>query len=154
MSRILTHVMSCCLILLMALMNACSNNPLSSTNSDVGNVTLSIKGLPNAALSKGVVFSGSADEVTVTSARFVIEKIELENKSDSAFDFKFDQPFIQDLLAITSLAEIQTFQVPFGTYDKVKIDIDDLDSQDGDIYVQNPQLQNLSIRIEGLVKSR
>ncbi len=114
MSRHLTHMMSCCLILLMALMNACSNNPVSvsSTNSDAGNLTLSIKGLGNAALSKGVVSSGSADDVTVTTARFVIEKIELENKSDSAFDFKFDQPFIQDLLAITSLAEIQTFQVP------------------------------------------
>ena len=122
MSRLFTRLMPGCLILLMALMNACSNNPLS-TNSDVGNMTLSIKGLPNAALSKGVVSSGSADDVTVTSARFVFEKIELENKSDSSVDFKFDQPFIQDLLAITSLAEIQTFQVPFGTYDKVKVDI-------------------------------
>ncbi len=88
MSRILTHAMSCCLLLLMALMNACSNNPLSSTNSDVGNLTLSIKGLRNAALSKGAVSFGSADDVTVTSARFVFEKIELENKSDSAFDFQ------------------------------------------------------------------
>ena len=108
MSRILTHSMSCGLILLMALFNACSNNPLTSTNSnsDAGNMTLSIKGLGNTALSKGAVSFGSADDVTVTSARFVFEKIELENKSDSSFDFKFDQPFVQDLLAITSLAEI------------------------------------------------
>ncbi len=150
MSR-LHYYSLCCSIGMMALMFACSSNPVS-TSPDMGNVTFSIKGLGNTALSK-VNSATTSHEVTVTSVRFVFEKIELENKSDSSVDFKFDEPFIQDLLAITSLAEIQTFDVPFGTYDKIKVDIDDLDAQDGDVFAQNPDLQNLSIRIEGFLNN-
>lgn len=133
-------------LMFILLISACSQNPTSSALSGMGNITLRIKGMADQSLSKGGV---TTEGITVTSARFVIEKVELENRSDSSVDFKFAQPFVQDLLAITNLADIQTFQVPFGTYDKVKIDIDDLDAQDGDVYTQNPDLQNLSIRIEG-----
>jgi hypothetical protein len=120
-----------------------------SAGDEAGNLTLSIKGLADATLAKGHLAVGGADKVTLTSARVIIEKIELENESDNSIDFKFNQPFVQDLLSIGTLQEIQTFQVPPGTYDKVKVSIDDLDVEDGDVFVQNPQLQNLSIRIEG-----
>jgi hypothetical protein len=151
MSRLYNRGMVFCATLSMTLWWACSNNAVSPSSSEVGRVTLSIKGLSGSALAKGSVSPATADKVTVTSATFVIEKVELENKSDRSMDFKFDQPFLQDLMSITTLAEIQTFDVPFGTYDKVKVDIDDLDVQDGDVFVQNPDLQNLSIRIEGFL---
>jgi hypothetical protein len=133
--------------MLMAWLGGCSNGPTSADNPD-GNLTLSIKGIDNSALGKTAVHQ---DQVTLTSARVVIEKIELENESDSSIDFKFDQPFVQDLLSISTLQEIQSFEVPPGTYDKVKVLIDDLDAEDGEVYDNNPQLQNLSIRIEGFV---
>jgi hypothetical protein len=137
-----------CALMLLALISSCSNNPVSS-NGDAGNLTLSIRGLGDASAGKGPFTMSGGDRVTLTSARVVIEKVELENDADASFDFKFDQPFVQDLLLITSLQQIQAFQVPFGTYDKVKVSIDDLDAQDGDVFTQNPELQNLSIRVEG-----
>lgn len=148
MLRLKNSAALACAFMLMALMSSCSNNPVSS-GGDAGNLTLSIRGLSDPNLAKGAHDIAGGDRVTLSSARVVIEKIELENDTDASFDFKFDQPFVQDLLLITTLQEIQAFQVPFGTYDKVKVSIDDLDAQDGDVFTQNPELQNLSIRIEG-----
>ena len=127
---------------------ACSNNPVTPDGKN-GNLTISIVGSnsPGLQLSK----SSLCNCPTLTSVRAVIEKVELENSLDASVDFKFNQPFIQDLVTITSLAEIQTLQVPFGTYDRIRVSIDDLDSQDGDVFTNNPELQNLSILLQGYV---
>ena len=64
-------------------------------------------------------------------------------------DFEFKQPFIQDLMVGPSIHEIETVQVPFGSYKEMEIEIDDLDGEHGAVYTQNPELQDLSIRVEG-----
>ncbi len=135
---------------LTAFMASCSENPVSS-GADTGSLTLSIKGLGSAGLAKGDISLAASQQITVTSAHVVIEKVELENEANSSLDFKFDQPFVQDLTAITTLQELETIGAPFGRYDEIKVEIDDLDAEDGAVYTQNPELQDLSIRIEGFI---
>jgi len=136
--------------LLFLLLAGCSgtNSPFSS-GEDVGTVTLSILAR-GAGVSDSATKLAAADSVTVTSARVVIEKVELESVENSALDFKLSEPFVQDLVTITTLQDIQTLQIPFGMYDELKVEVDDLDPQDGAVYTQNPELQDLSILVKGV----
>ncbi|MFQ5709397.1 MAG: hypothetical protein ACE5HO_18215, partial [bacterium] len=141
----------CVVIFLQILFVSCSENPVSS-DANTGTVKISIKGanLNGAASAKKAVLNKAA-MVTLTSAKVVIEKIEFENSVDASLDFKFDQPFVEDLVTITNLQEIETVQIPFGSYDQIKVAIDDLDAEDGDVFTQNPDLQNLSILVKGFL---
>ncbi|MFQ5676183.1 MAG: hypothetical protein ACE5G1_09820 [bacterium] len=120
---------------------SCSSNPASS-NPTSGTVKISVKS-STAPLNK------LAGAISITSARVVIEKIRFDSVIDDSLDFRFKQPFVQDLMLATQLQQIETVQVPFGTYKKSKIEIDDLEPEDGLAYTQNPDLQDRSVFIQG-----
>ena len=120
---------------------SCSDNPTSPAPT-TGTIKISIKSLGNGL--------GKANSLaTLTSARVVIERIRFDSSIDDTLDFRFQKPFIQDLMPGNSLHEIETIQVPFGIYDKTRIDIDDLDPGDGAVYTQNPDLQDRSVLVQG-----
>ena len=126
---------------------SCSNNPSSSVPTS-GTVKISIKSVSTA--SSNNTLGKTAAAVTITSARVIIDEIELESIFDDTLDFEFEQPFVQDLMAGSSnIYEIGTIQVPFGSYKEMEIEIDDLKAEDGAVYTQNPELEDLSIRVEG-----
>jgi len=124
---------------------ACSKSPTSSVSAE-GSIKFSIKSVSNSAANK---FNKAVNSVTITSARVVIKEIEFESSVEDSVDFEFEEPFVQDLVVDTSLHEIGTVQVPFGTYKELEIEIDKLKEKDGTAFTQNPELQNLSIRVEG-----
>lgn len=139
----LTWLLSTALLMLHL---SCSS-PTSSVPTE-GRIKISIKGVTNAASNS---LSKSASSVTITSSRVVIEEIEFESSIEDTVDFEFEQPFVQDLVVDSSLHEIGTVQVPFGIYEEMEIEIDELDEKDSTAFVQNPELQNLSIRVEGFL---
>lgn len=128
---------------------SCGQNPISSVPT-TGSIKISLKPVTNATSSSVNKVSGNASTVvTITSARVVIDEIELENIEDDSLDYEFEEPFVQDLVGSSNLYEIGTIQVPFGSYKELEIEIDDLKAEDGAVYTQNPELQDLSIRVEG-----
>lgn len=138
-------------IILFIIHLSCSQNPISSVPT-TGSIKISLKSVSNATSSSVNKVSGNASTVvTITSARVVIDEIEFESIFDDTLDFEFEQPFIQDLMVGSSIHEIETFQVPFGSYKEMEIEIDDLDGEHGAVYIQNPELQDLSIRVEGFL---
>lgn len=124
----------------------CSNSPTSSVPTP-GTIKISIKGVTNGAPSS---LNKSSSFVTVTSARVVIKRIRFDSSVEDTLDFRFREPFIQDLMVNSDLTEIETIQVPFGSYKKSTVKIDDLDAEDGTVYTQNPDLQDRSILILGV----
>jgi len=125
------------------------NNPVAS-GSNTGQVKISIMGMEGDG---GTLAKSFAEDIEITSAKVVIEKIEFENEQDTSLDVKFEQPFVQDLVTLTTLEEVETVEIPFGVYDRVKVDIDDLDAEDGDVFTQNPELQNLSVLVRGFLNN-
>lgn len=103
----------------------------------VGNITALGKSLNNAAF------------VTISSAQVVIEEIEFENSFGDSLDFELEEPFVKDLLVGTTLHQIETIQIPFGSYEESEIEIDELNPSDSTTYAQNPELQDLSILVKG-----
>lgn len=120
---------------------SCSSNPASS-DATTGTVKISVK-------SSGSPLNKSSSVISITSARVVIEKIRFDSVINDTLDFRFPQPFVQDLLSTTQLQQIETVQVPFGTYKKSRIEIHELQPEDGLVYSQNPDLQDRSILIQG-----
>ncbi len=121
----------------------CSDNPTASVPT-AGTIKVSIKtsntGLPKATASS-----------TITSVRMVIHEVELESSVADTLDYEFEQPFLQDLLVGANIHVIETLEVPFGSYSEIAFKMDDLESDDGVIYVQNPELQERSILIKGFL---
>lgn len=115
-----------------------------------GTVKISVKSIYSGAFNKGAGNS-PVESVTITSAQLVIDEIEFESDGGDSLDFEFEEPFIQDLSLDTNLHEIQTVQVPFGTYEESEIEIDELTEKDSLLYVQNPELQDRSILVKGFI---
>ncbi len=123
------------------------SNPFSQSADSSGNLKISIKSSGMGRLSK------SAANITITKAQVVIHEIELETVVGDSMDFEFEQPFVQDLAIDTTVQQIITVDVPPGIYEEMEIDIAALTARDSVLYAQNPDLQDLSIRIEGTVDS-
>jgi len=115
-----------------------------------GTVKISVKSIYSGAFNKGAG-NPPVESVTITSAQLVIDEIEFESDGGDSLDFEFEEPFIQDLSLDTNLHEIQTVQVPFGTYEESEIEIDELTEKDSLLYAQNPELQDRSILVKGFV---
>ncbi len=113
-----------------------------------GRVKISIRSAGNSASNS---LAKLVNAVSITSARVVIEEVEFESSNRDSMDFELEQPFVQDLAVDTSLHEITTIQLPFGTYEEMEIEIGRLDQEDGAAFTQNPDLQNLSVRVEGFL---
>ncbi|RMF67340.1 MAG: hypothetical protein D6743_05060 [Calditrichaeota bacterium] len=135
------------------LLVSCSSSPTSS-DANVGQVKLTVRssttGAANAANPQLTKATGLA---TITSARVVIEKIRFKSSIDDTLDFRFRQPFIKDLALDTTANVIETVDVPFGSYKETEIEIDDLDPEDGQVYLDNPDLQGRSIVVKGYVNN-
>ena len=131
----------------------CSSNPISSVPTS-GTIKISIKSISSGApASASKILGKAAALATITSARVVIERIRFDSSVDDTLDFRFQEPFIQDLMVGSNLYEIGTAQVPFGSYKRSRIKIHDLDPEDGTVYTQNPDLQNRSIFISGFLNN-
>ncbi|MFQ5709398.1 MAG: hypothetical protein ACE5HO_18220 [bacterium] len=126
----------------------CSDNPASSQATS-GSVKISVKGINTGSAAS--VSKINALTTTITSARLVIKKIKFESTLGDSADFKFRQPFVQDLVVGSKLHEIETVQVPFGSYKESKIKVDGLKAEDGAVFTQNPELQNLSVMVQGFL---
>lgn len=130
---------------------SCTDNPASTE--DIGSVKISVKKVSQPTAQAASHILSTATGVTITSARVVIKKIKFESIIDDTLDFKFREPFVQELMTGATLTVIETVQVPFGSYKKSKIKIDDLDPEDGQVYVDNPELQDRSVVVKGYVNN-
>jgi len=132
---------------------SCNKSPTSSVPTS-GTIKISIKSISSGAPASSSKVVGKATALaTITSAHVVIERIRFDSSVDDTLDFRFEEPFIQDLMVGSNLYEIGTAQVPFGSYKRSRIKIDDLDPEDGTVYTQNPDLQNRSIFISGFLNN-
>lgn len=128
---------------------SCSDSPTSSVPTS-GTIKISVKGVAGGAPnSVGKLSDITSGHVTITSATVVIEKIKFESSVHDTLDFRFRQPFVQDLVVGSSVNVIETIQVPFGSYKESEIEIDDLGPDDGGTYTQYPELQDRSMVIKG-----
>ncbi len=136
----------------MLVLIGCSNNP-SSPTADSGTITLSVKGVstPSAAASTGLAKTAAVSRATITNVRIVIKKVKLESSVGDTMDFKFKQPFVQDLMTGTDLHEIATLTVPPGSYKELEVEIKKLKPEDGTIFDTYPELQNRSLLVKGFV---
>jgi hypothetical protein len=105
---------------------SCSDNPTAPVPT-TGTIKISIK-------SVGAGLGKASSLATITSARVVIEEIEFESSLGDTLDFELEQPFVQDLISGSTLHEIETVEVPFGSYKESEIEIDELDPEDGAVY--------------------
>ncbi len=123
----------------------CGKDPMSGTS---GNLKLSIKAM-SGALAKNA--GAQARQVTITSAQVVIGEIEVESTTEDSMDFVSEVPLVVNLNLSGTMTQISTVSVPYGTYDEIELEICKLDSNDGQIYVANPYLQNRTIFVRGYV---
>lgn len=121
----------------------CSDNPAGPQPTS-GTIKLSLR-----KASSGLLKDAAVSSVTVTSAHVVFHEIEFESPDEDSLDYELQRPFIQDLMSIDLPQVIDNIPVPFGTYKEVEIEIDELKAEDGQIYNDNPQLQNLSVLVTG-----
>lgn len=127
---------------------ACDQNPLDPSKSGIGTIKLSIRKVSPNPLNKTLVQSNAA---VISSAQIVIEKIKFKSSLDDSLDFRLPQPFVQDLNALDTLYVLENIPVPFGTYKESEIEIDNLEPEDGQAYLDYPELRGLSIRVTGFV---
>lgn len=134
--------------LLLLILMGCNENSTSPTPTPTsGTVKISVKSIYGGTFNKS---NGNPSlAVTITSAQIVIDEIEFESDSGDSLDFQFKEPFIQDLLVDTTVHQIQSIQVPFGSYKESEIEIDELSEKDSVLYAQNPELQDRSILVKG-----
>ncbi len=125
----------------------CSNNP-SSPNVDKA-IKLSIKAINTANARPGNLGKITAGNVTITSARVVIDKVKLKSSIGDSLDFKLKEPFVKDLVVGATLHEIETIQTPGGSFKELEIELDELKAEDGSVFTANPELQNRSILVKG-----
>ncbi|MCI0551743.1 MAG: hypothetical protein L0287_12385 [Anaerolineae bacterium] len=123
----------------------CSNDTMSSSG---GRLKLSIKAMAGS-LPKSA--SPQAQQVTITSAKVVLSKIELESSNKDSMDFMSGIPLVVSLNLTGAMTPLNTVSVPFGTYEELELEISKLDSTDGQVYTANPDLQNLSVSVKGYV---
>ena len=130
---------------LVYLTNGCGKNPQSSNSA---NLTLSIRAV-TGGLNKTA--SPSAPQVTITSAKVVIGKIEFETALRDSMDFKSRMPLVVDLDLTGKPTPIGSVSIPAGTYSEMEFEIKPLRASDGQVYLDNPDLQNRSIAVRGYV---
>lgn len=124
-----------------------------NSSGDSGNVKISVRGSSRNS-PQGIMIlakrGSTVDSVTITQAQIVIDRIEFENSNEDSMDFELDMPFVQDLVG-DSMYVIAVVDLPIGIYEEMEIEIDELKAEDGAVYMQNPNLQDLSIYVTGYV---
>jgi len=95
--------------------------------------------------------NSQVDSVVVNSARVVIRKVELESEEEDSLEFELKEPFIQDLNLLDNQTVLTTVNVPAAVYEELEIKVGPLRSSAGQIYQDNPELQDKSLLLEGYV---
>jgi hypothetical protein len=92
-----------------------------------------------------------AGQVAVTGAWMVVAQVKLESSLDEdSLDFESGIPYIMNLNLTGQEQSMDTLRAPAGgTFDKVAFQIDRLEAKYGNMYAQNPDLQDKSILILG-----
>jgi hypothetical protein len=126
-------------------LTGCGKNPQSSSP---GTVKLSIR-VMSGALAKAA--GSQAQQVTITAAKVVLDELEIESTNRDSMDFKSDSAMVVNLNLTGAMTTVGTVTLPFGTYDELDLEIHQLESKDGAVYIANPDLQNRSIYIRGYV---
>lgn len=127
------------------LITGCGKNPQASTAT---NLTLSIRAV-TGGLNKNA--SPLAPQVTITSAKVVIGKIEFETALRDSMDFKSRTPLVVTLDLTGKPTPVGAGSIPLGTYNEMEFEIRRLRANDGQVYLDNPGLQNRSIAVRGYV---
>ncbi len=137
-----------CLITGFCMISASCDNLPTGGGSGTLNVGLSSGGQALAHPS----LADAANSVTVTSAKFIIGRISFKSVDGSdSVDFRSNSPMIVDLNLEGTIQEIGSISINPGVYDETRFRIEDLDDGDSAIYADNPDMQDLSIRVEGYV---
>lgn len=126
---------------------SCEKDSTSLENSQTGRILFLVtsKGMPTIKK----ISSVQIDSLSLTSVRVVIDEIEYENSNEDTLDFELEEPFVQELSLTDTIHEVTNVSIPFGVYEEIEIEVDRLKQEDGEVYINNPELQNLSIRVEG-----
>jgi len=127
------------------LITGCGKNPQSS---NFASLTLSIRAM-TGGLNKNA--SLPAPQVTITSAKIVIGKIEFETSRRDSMDFKSRTPLVVTLDLTGKPTPIGAVSIPLGTYSEMEFEIRRLWPNDGQVYLDNTDLQNRSIAVRGYV---
>lgn len=135
---------------LLILSTGCDKDSIGPQN-EAGSIKISIKNSAKESLTN--TLAKINNQITITSAKIVIAEIEFESVEEDSFDFKLHEPFVQDLMLDTNAHVIQSVQLPFGTYKESEIEIDQLISSHGNVFTQNPDLQNRSVFVEGYLNN-
>lgn len=121
-------------------------------------------GIPTYVSMKGdVIISGNGDTIiSDTTGTLAVQSgqpasmslVDVLAKPNATYEdsigFTLNMPFVQDLVG-DSMYVIAVVDLPIGTYEEMEIEIDELESEDGAAYAQNPNLQDLSIYVAGYV---
>lgn len=144
---------------------SCGNN--DSVSTQTGTVSIGVSGQSSSSSSASLVnpnYSGPAmasmvNSATITSAKIVLGRIKIKSTMEDTLDFRSD-PVVVDLNLAGVTQQIGSVQIPVGTYNEIRFRIDDLDSCSAldsctaaEIlaYENNPDMRDISIRIEGYV---
>lgn len=127
------------------LITGCGKNPQASTTT---NLALSIRAV-TAGLNKNA--NPPAPQVTITSAKVIIGKIEFDTTLRDSMDFKSRTPLVITLDLTGKPTPIGAGSIPTGTYSEMEFEIRRLRANDGQVYLDNPDLQNRSIAVRGYV---
>ena len=97
----------------------------------------------------------SIDEVTeiyISRARVVIGRIEFQGDNDTAtYRSAEHQPEIVELDLNGNMHMLGYVPIPVGTYDRSLFRMERLEPTDSTAYYQNPDMQGVSLRVEGYV---
>jgi Domain of unknown function (DUF4382) len=137
------------------MLSACgdSESPVLSTT---GTVSIGVGLAPNPSSQGGggsdePVLAGAVSAVQLTSAQIVISSIRVKSVGEDTLDFNSTAPIIVNLDVNGAQQSIGSLSLPPGSYDQTRFKIDQLDSQDGSVFTNNPNMQNISIRLAGYV---
>jgi hypothetical protein len=89
--------------------------------------------------------------VHIISAEMVVAEVEFENTAEAeSLSFETDIPYILHLDLVNQIQPLDTALIPAtGSFEKFQYKIAKLEKKYGEIYSQNPELQEQSILIKG-----
>ncbi len=136
----------------------CSDNLFSSSDSDQSSglnnptgATLSVGfRIGNSSEEKPLLFR-SAGSVDISSAKIVIGRIRFITGSGSGHEFRSDDPIVIDLDLTGATQNIGSIEIPPGEYEETRFRIEKLTDNDSAAFEDNPDMQDITIKIEGTI---
>jgi hypothetical protein len=148
-------ILSALFFLVAAFIAGCTNSPISSSGNG-GTLRIGIKAnsgtAPIQAMSPSFGLN-DINRITISSAKVVLKEMEFESESaGGALSFEKPFPYIWTLDSDTAVQFINIAYVPdILGYDDVEFDIGRLTAKCGELFRNNPTMQEKSIVIEGCI---